>query len=223
MSLDDDQINKLIEITKEIENIYNKIKKKRNNNYKLKNNPFQKETENYYKIINIINNDINKNLYLLTKKEIENESNINIKNMLNNFIYNIIFLNKDMEKKLLYNQEIKANGLEILELSNNENSKIRSIYYTYIYKEVSETINKLLSNNDYKEYKNDKEKLLYLESCIITLNGDIRSKLIKEIKESILPDKELIMYLSSYKSLNYEKINKILDKYSDKEKILSKR
>lgn len=28
MSLDDDQINKLIEITKEIENIYNKIKKK---------------------------------------------------------------------------------------------------------------------------------------------------------------------------------------------------
>ncbi len=33
MSLDDDQINKLIEITKEIENIYNKIKKKRNNNY----------------------------------------------------------------------------------------------------------------------------------------------------------------------------------------------
>ncbi len=189
----------------------------------MKNNPFQKETENYYKIINIINNDINKNLYLLTKKEIENESNINIKNMLNNFIYNIIFLNKDIEKKLLYNQEIKANGLEILELSNNENSKIRSIYYTYIYKEVSETINKLLSNNDYKEYKNDKEKLLYLESCIITLNGDIRSKLIKEIKESILPDKELIMYLSSYKSLNYEKINKILDKYSDKEKILSKR
>ena len=93
----------------------------------MKNNPFQKETENYYKIINIINNDINKNLYLLTKKEIENESNINIKNMLNNFIYNIIFLNKDMEKKLLYNQEIKANGLEILELSNNENSKIRSI------------------------------------------------------------------------------------------------
>ena len=33
MSLDDDQINKLIEINKEIENIYNKIKKKRNNNY----------------------------------------------------------------------------------------------------------------------------------------------------------------------------------------------
>ena len=93
----------------------------------MKKNTFQKETENYYKIINIINNDINKNLYLLTKKEIENESNINIKNMLNNFIYNIIFLNKDMEKKLLYNQEIKANGLEILELSNNENSKIRSI------------------------------------------------------------------------------------------------
>ena len=118
---------------------------------------------------------------------------------------------------------MKIVKLEVLELSNNENSKIRSIYYTYIYKEVSETINKLLSNNDYKEYKNDKEKLLYLESCIITLNGDIRSKLIKEIKESILPDKELIMYLSSYKSLNYEKINKILDKYSDKEKILSKR
>ena len=115
---------------------------------------------------------------------------------------------------------MKIVKLEVLELSNNENSKIRSIYYTYIYKEVSETINKLLSNNDYKEYKNDKEKLLYLESCIITLNGDIRSKL---IKESILPDKELIMYLSSYKSLNYEKINKILDKYSDKEKILSKR
>ena len=115
---------------------------------------------------------------------------------------------------------MKIVKLEVLELSNNENSKIRSIYYTYIYKEVSETINKLLSNNDYKEYKNDKEKLLYLESCIITLNGDIRSNL---IKESILPDKELIMYLSSYKSLNYEKINKILDKYSDKEKILSKR